>query len=264
MRFLGFRLYAPLASFGDVAVGERRPSLTAPSRSMILGLVAACLGVRRDEADGQVELERALGVATRTDAPGTLLVDYQTAQSPDGPRRAAYLRRHGTPIATRRDEVRATFDKAGARHPLDTQLSQRQYRADAAFAICLWLRDDRSPWSLELLVDRLRQPRFVPFAGRKSAALALPFEPTLVDAANPVEALRALRFSLDGFVGKLPRASQEQVYRWEGVWPGLAHDRTEVRRDRVLSRARWQFLTRDEHVFTEPRIEEVTDVSESD
>jgi CRISPR system Cascade subunit CasD len=263
MRFLGFRLYAPLASFGDVAVGERRPSLTAPTRSMILGLVAACLGIRREEADQQAELERALGVATRTDAPGTLLVDYHTAQSPDGARRAAFSKRHGVPIATRRDEVSATFEKDGAPHPLDTQLSQRQYRTDAAFAVCLWLRDDQSPWTPELLVDRLREPRFVPFAGRKAAALALPFEPTLVDATNPMEALRLLRFSLDRFVEKLTRSAKERVYRWEGDWPGLPSDRTEVRRDRVLSRARWQFLTRDEHVFTETRTEETRDVPES-
>ena len=264
MLFLGFRLYAPLAAFGDVAVGERRPSLTAPTRSMILGLVGACLGIRREDADGQAELERVLGVATRTDAPGTLLVDYHTAQAPDGPRRAAFLKRYGVPIATRRDEVSATFDRDGARHPLDTQLSQRQYRTDAVFAVCLWMRGDRSPWTAEMLVDRLRQPMFLLFAGRKAAALGLPFEPTLVEATNPVEALRALCFSLDPLVESLTRPTKDRVYRWEGDWPGLRCDRTEVRRDRALSRARWQFLNRDEHVLTETRTEEARDVPESD
>jgi CRISPR system Cascade subunit CasD len=220
------------------------------------------LGIRRGDADPQAELERVVGVASRTDAPGALVVDYHTAQSPDRPRREAFFKRHGVPVATRRDEVRATFDKDGTPHGLDTQLSQRQYRADAAFAVCLWLRDARSPWTLEQLADRLRQPLFVPFAGRKAAALGLPFEPTLVDAANPVEALRSLRFSLDPLVEKVTRSTNERVFRWEGDWPDLPRDRTEVRRDRVLSRARWQFVTRDEHVFTETLTKEARDVPE--
>ncbi|MBI5510180.1 MAG: type I-E CRISPR-associated protein Cas5/CasD [Deltaproteobacteria bacterium] len=265
MHFVGFRLYAPLASFGDVAVGERRPSLTAPTRSMILGLVAGCLGIRRDQADEQAELERALGVATRTDAPGALLVDYHTAQAPDETRRKAFRKRQGVPIATRREELSATFDKDGTPHALDTQLSQRQYRTDAIFAVCVWLKHGDGPWTVESLAEALRRPVFTPYAGRKAAPLALPFEPALVEADSPVAALRQLRFSLDAHCAdRLARGSSERVYRWEGEWPGLTAERGEVRRDRVLSRTRWQFLTRDEHVLSETTSEEASDVPESD
>lgn len=263
MRFLGFRLYAPLASFGDVAVGERRPSLAAPSRSMLLGLIAACLGVPRDDAERQAELERVLGVATRTDAPGCLLVDYHTAQAPDSTRAKAFARATGLPIATRRDEVHATFDKDGVPHDLDTQLSQRQYRTDAVFAGCVWLRDDKGPWTEEALVEALTRPRFLPYAGRKAAVFAMPFEPQLIEAADPVQAMRSASFSLDAVLAPLTRTVRAREYRWEGEWPGLAPDRTEVRRDLVLSRSRWQFLTRDEHVWTETLTkEEAADVPE--
>lgn len=261
MHFLGFRLYAPLASFGDVAVGGLRPSLTAPTRSMILGLVAACLGIKRDDVDQQAKLEKVFGVATRTDSPGVLLADFHTAQAPDGPRRNVFLGRHGFQVGTRRDELSATYDRNGARHPLDTQLSQRHYRMDAAYAVCLWIRIEPSPWSLELLQKRFLQPVFAPFAGRKSAAIALPFEPTIVENDNPVEALRTLQFSLDPKIGKITRAARQRVYRWEGSWAGLSCDRTEMRRDSVLSRDRWQFLTREEHVFAEPYTGEARDVS---
>ena len=51
MRFLLFTLYAPMGSFGEIAVGERRMSWARPGRSAILGLVAAAQGVdRADEA----------------------------------------------------------------------------------------------------------------------------------------------------------------------------------------------------------------------
>lgn len=253
MRFLGFRLYAPLCSFGDVAVGERRPSLAAPSRSMVLGLVGACLGVPRHDAEGQAELERSLGVATRTDAEGSLLVDYHTAQAPDGTRIKAFEKREGRSVATRLDEVSATFDKDGTHHGLDTQLSQRQYRVDAAFVVCVWLRDGTARWSLESIEEHLRRPHYAPFAGRKGAPVGLPFEPSIVEAEDPVSAMRAMHFELDGLLKPVSSKSPERIFRWEGDWQGLKTHRTEMRRDRVTSRARWQFHLREEHVLTEPK-----------
>ncbi len=251
MRFLAFRLYAPLCSFGDVAVGERRPSLSAPSRSMLLGVVGACLGVAREDAEGQAELERSLGVATRTDSPGSLLVDYHTAQAPDGTRLGAYRKLRGHPAATRREELAATFDRDGSPHPLGTQLSQRQYRVDGAYAGCLWLLEEPSRWKLEEIAEGMRRPQFVPYAGRKAAVLAMPFQPAILDAPDPVSALRAARFELDGELRRVLAASKERSFRWEGDWPGLVPARTEARRDRVASRARWQFTIREEHVLTE-------------
>jgi len=265
MRFLCFRLFAPLASFGDVAVGERRPSLSAPTRSMVLGLVGACLGIRRDEEDGQTALERDLGVATRTDAEGSLLVDYHTAQAPDEPRIRAFRRRRGRLPATRREELSCTTDAKGVPVELGTQLSQRQYRVDAVFAVALWVREEDSTWSLERIQEALVRPVFVPYAGRRSAAIAMPFQPRLVEADDPVAALRGVQFPLDEELGALldpkrrgPVQTVQRIYRWERQTKGkewnVTPDRTEARRDQVVSRTRWQFNQRDEHVLVE-RIE---------
>jgi CRISPR system Cascade subunit CasD len=35
--YLLFRLYGPLAAWGDIAVGEYRPSFAHPSKSAIIG-----------------------------------------------------------------------------------------------------------------------------------------------------------------------------------------------------------------------------------
>ncbi len=41
--YLVFQLYAPLAAWGGQAVGQERPSDDHPSRSALLGLLAAAL-----------------------------------------------------------------------------------------------------------------------------------------------------------------------------------------------------------------------------
>ena len=80
-QFLLATLYAPLASWGDIAVGEVRNSWDTPSRSAVLGLVAAALGLRRDEQEAHATLDRTLAVAVRVDLTGIAMVDYHTAQS---------------------------------------------------------------------------------------------------------------------------------------------------------------------------------------
>src|SRR5262245_9934555 len=78
-RFLLFTLAAPLASFGTVAVGERRPTWDRPSKSQIIGLVAGALGIERGDEDKQQILAAGLGYAVRVDDPGQLATDYHTA-----------------------------------------------------------------------------------------------------------------------------------------------------------------------------------------
>ena len=53
--YLLFRLHGALASWGDIAVGDIRPSYRYPSKSAVIGLLAAALGVERDEHHKQAE-----------------------------------------------------------------------------------------------------------------------------------------------------------------------------------------------------------------
>ena len=48
-----FQIYAPFTSWGEPAVGEIRHSNIIPSRSALLGLVSAALGIRRN--DNQID-----------------------------------------------------------------------------------------------------------------------------------------------------------------------------------------------------------------
>ncbi len=78
--YLVFRLYGPMASWGGIAVGEYRPGEKSPTKSAILGLIGAALGIRRDDAVAQARLRDSYRMATIAHAPGTLLRDYHTTQ----------------------------------------------------------------------------------------------------------------------------------------------------------------------------------------
>ena len=68
--YLLFRLYGPLASWGDIAVGTHRPSYDHPSKSAVMGLLAAAVGIRRNEENKHRELAGAYNFAVLVNSPG--------------------------------------------------------------------------------------------------------------------------------------------------------------------------------------------------
>ncbi len=239
--YLLFRLYGPMAAWGDIAVGEQRPSLSQPSKSAVLGLVAAALGLERDDEAAHAALAEHYAMAVCVDAPGELLRDYHTTQVPPA--------RKGVRYATRRDELLA--DK------LSTILSQRDYRMDAACRVALWPCSDAAPYTLETLAEALEKPRFVLYLGRKACPPALPLAPRCVEAPS----LCAL-FSTTEPTQALPpelKPDAEPMAFWELLdvdeagFPADALKMEYTRHDRLLSRHRWQFGERRELAAGLPR-----------
>ena len=240
MQFLLFTLYAPMASFGEIAVGERRMSWTRPSRSAVLGLVAAARGLDRADEGAHAQLEASLYYAVRTDVPGRPLMDYHTAQAPKA--------RRGLTYSTRREEVSA--------EDLNTVLSTREWLSDACFTVCLWEREGCTV-SLNDLAAALREPRFVLYVGRKSGPLGLPLNPALVAAdtffdafavrqRNPVE--QDVLDMIGDNSGSLQIAADHDA-------PASVDGRIERRHDSIVNRTRWQFGERLERVFVEGGVE---------
>lgn len=232
-----FQLYGPLASWGEPAVGEYRPTATHPGKSQITGLLAAALGIRRDDEATLAALAQGYGLAVRVDAEGELLRDYHTTQVPP--------RRRGQRFHTRREEMAASG--------LYTILSQRDYRVEAAWTCALWPRED-APHPLDDLRLALRQPRFTLYLGRKSCPPALPLNPRIIRAETLKEAFAC--YPLDeGLSRQLQPHRDKRRYCWEEpLAPGLVtgFGATErlwrvPRNDQPGSRIRWQFATRDEH-----------------
>jgi CRISPR system Cascade subunit CasD len=241
--YLVFRLYGPMAAWGDVAVGERRLIGSSPSKSGVLGLVGAALGVRRDDADGQRSLHEGYGFASRVDDPGMPLTDYQTAQTP-----AEKLIKDRPPIR-RADELAFSRQDRG----LQTILSWRDYRTDASALGCVYPLDAGTRWSLEQLAEALQRPVFTLYLGRKGCPLALPLCPTLVEADHPTAALQQPRSVEESFlaelsdiVGYLPRRAHNATLYWEGDEGSVQAEWRETRRDQARSRVRWQFAEREQ------------------
>lgn len=228
--YLLFRLYGPLAAWGDIAVGEYRPSFAHPGKSAIIGLLAAALGIRRDEEKRQKTLAESCSFAVRVDSMGMLLRDYHTTQVPSAKKGAVHY--------TRRSEL------ATKKNELNTILSSRDYRCDAAYTVAMTVADG-SPYTVPQLVAALAKPVFTLYLGRKSCPLAMPLQPQVVNAATLRDALAALPpvEELSGIVQK----GDAMVFWEDDTASGLERQQVITRRDKPRSRKRWQFSERREN-----------------
>lgn len=244
--YLLLRLYGPMASWGEIAVGESRHSAVHPSRSALLGLLGAALGINRDDDDKQKALLDGYRFGIKLECVGSPLRDYHTIQV-GVPTKKLLFR-------SRRQELMA--DK------VDTILSAREYRCDSLAVVAVEALPN-APVNLSSLSDTLRKPNFTLYLGRKSCPLALPLMPTLVQAANLQEAFDAV--SWPSLLGLHDRNLRDEVwpdhqdkrhfrigsvrYYWEdGMDSGIKPDFESQRHDQPLSRRRWQFAPRREWV----------------
>lgn len=233
--YLLFRLYGPLVSWGDIAVGVNRPSYDHPSKSAIMGLIAAALGIRRDEEEKHRELSELYNFAVAVYSSGTFLRDYHTVQIP-----SASAIKNQRYIITRKEELGVEKDE------LNTILSSRDYYCDSFYTVIIWTRNTEPPYSLEFLVNKLKEPEFALYLGRKSCPPSLPFEAKIVSGENLEEVIKKAEFKCQEFLSLLKPPSQVRLY-WEGNESGLEPSHTITRRDSVLSRKRWQFADRKEY-----------------
>lgn len=234
MDYLIFQLQAPLSAWGETAVGEYRPSANCPSESALIGLLAAALGIDRSDENQHQTLIAELSFAIGVQSTGRLLRDYQTAQVPG---RVSLKNR---PHRTRRDELNMPKEE------LNTILSTRDYRQDAACLVAVQTKTDAS-FSLVDLAQAIQQPKFVLYLGRKTCPPSLPLWPQVVAAENALQAMEAYRVQLAAQSGEVI-APLERLVWGAGINAGVQEDLQVVRKDRLLSRAHWQFGDRPEFV----------------
>lgn len=228
MEHLVMRLTAPLASWGEPAVGEFRPTATWPGESSILGLLGAALGLEREDAAKQISLQQSFRFAVGVVSEGDLLRDYHTAQTPS---RSDMKNR---PHRTRKDELSIP------KPDLNTILSTRDYRQNGSWLIAV-IRTPDALWTLQQLVAAIEFPRFVLYLGRKSCPLAAPAAPRCIDAPNVHDAFNQYiqQFS--------ERIKLTRLVWGDGVSAGVMADYSVPRKDRVIARKGWKFGDRMEH-----------------
>lgn len=238
-----FTLFAPLSSAGEIAIGERRMNWSRPSKSAVLGIVAAALGIKQTQDQEHRKLHSQFNYAVETIQFGRSMLDYQTAQVP--------IHESARTFATRFEEISVDVSK------LHTVLSSREWRTDSFYIAVLWVNGVAS-WTIESIQKALCNPMFTVYLGRKAAPFGLPLDPCVVDAGTLLEALERKKFTpmeLE-ILENLGNRELRNVAFDIGA-SGVPTDdvRVERRRDSLLSRSRWHFDERDEGVCDlSPRI----------
>ena len=195
MSVLLLRLDGPLQAWGDASRFVRRHTRTEPSKSGVIGLLAAAQGRRRTDP---IEDLAALRFGVRVDQRGRLIRDFQTA-----------IRRSG-------------------KRPESMPLSYRYYLADAVFVAAVEGDDEL----IAGLNEAVRAPFFPLYLGRRACP---PSEEEISLGVRPdglEEALRAQEWlARDWYRQRQGRVVHlELVLDADGVQPD-----TETLRDLPLS-----------------------------
>jgi CRISPR system Cascade subunit CasD len=165
MRYLMWTYYAPLSAHSVVATGQDIITRSRPTRTGVIGVLASCLGIERNQVADLSALHEGTGVAVRVDAAGARMTDYHTAMVPRGERA------RGQP--SRSDELQAGRPEA--------QQTYRDYIVGGLYTVAHWARAG-SKLTLDRIRAALLEPVFAPFAGRACCSFALPFDPVIVEA----------------------------------------------------------------------------------
>ena len=159
MATLLLRLAAPLQAWGADSKFETRKTGREPTKSGVIGLLAAALGLRRDETESLARLAQ-LQFGVRVEREGRLLVDFHMARNEE------------------KDRSYVTY---------------RHYLEDAVFLVGLASEDETL---LQELEQALNNPAFPLYLGRRSCPPTLPLclglrQENLLDALQAEPALCA-------------------------------------------------------------------------
>jgi CRISPR system Cascade subunit CasD len=163
-RSLVLRLAGPLQSWGGHSEFNRRDTQPEPTKSGVVGLLAAAQGRRRqDPIEDLVNL--TLGV--RTDQPGSMLCDYHTVSD---------LR--GRPLLSASVNAKGVQKTTTPQKP--THVTRRYYLQDAVFVVAV-----SGPVELlTALAEAMRRPAFPLSLGRRSCP---PSQPLIIKPDDGTE-----------------------------------------------------------------------------
>ena len=150
---LALYLDAPLQSWGYQSRFDRRTSLSYPTRSGILGMLCAALGIGRSDTSSLTRLDESLSITVYTLSRPTMLTDYHTVGG-------------GYDKKRQPQSVARTADgKVG-----DTVQTYREYLEGARFGVAVAGSDG----ILADLCTALADPKWGVWLGRKSCIPASP------------------------------------------------------------------------------------------
>ncbi len=156
MKYLILKLQGGMQAWGTHTYEDYRPTNLFPTRSGLVGLLGACLGIERQDIKSRQCLNEGVLMAVRADEQQwrpQIITDYHTIL-----------------------EARKVNGKARD----NAILSSREYICDAQFTVAISLSNCEIKFGE--LVEAVRYPFYTPVLGRKSCPLYRPLYETEVTA----------------------------------------------------------------------------------
>jgi CRISPR system Cascade subunit CasD len=178
-RFLILRLDGPMQAWGTHTYEDYRPSNLFPTRSALVGLLGACLGIDRGDRKSLDLLAQSLDFTVRVDRMG-----WRPERS------EGHCQVKKTPV--KMTDYHTVLEARRANRspkPGETIETRREYLFDASFTVAVGERRDAG-LGLDSIAAALKKPVYTPFLGRRSCPITRPlFFEECQEAANGKEAL---------------------------------------------------------------------------
>jgi len=172
-QYLILKLHGPMQAWGGHTYEDYRPTERFPTRSGLLGLLGACLGLLREDLTGLRALSEGIRIAVRADRrPGPDGRDLEARKITDFHTVENARRVSGRP----------------SQFPV---VSRREYLCDAEFTVAVEFAES-ARYGMREIVDALGRPHFTPSLGRRSCPIARPLFEAVVEADDLHAALSAV------------------------------------------------------------------------
>lgn len=153
-----------MGSWGTIAVGTMRPTQRHPTKSAIIGIVAASLGLTRDDPR-IATLFSDFEYAVISSGIESEISDYATVQT----------------SPTTNGEFKSALPPRSlelSQSKQETMLVDKRYICNGFYTV-LMVPSGKTEFGLEEIMDALKHPHFLPYLGRKSCPLSFPMCPTV-------------------------------------------------------------------------------------
>lgn len=214
--YLALYLDAPLQSWGYQSRFDRRTTLSYPTRSGIIGLICAAMGIDRDDAES-LEQFRRFRMTALTFRQEPVLIDFHTV---------------GGGYDREKEEQFIPHTAEGKLRPpgKETVPTHREYLQHSRFGVVL----EGTTKVLQAMADALANPKWGIWLGRKACVPASPVGQGVFDSYE--DAVRRLEERAEGSASRVVREVEEFA------------DGTDTLMDRPLDFKKRDFAPRRVHV----------------
>lgn len=195
MKTILLKLSGPMQAWGTGSKFETRYTDHYPSKSAIIGMLAASLGYRRD--DERISKLNEIDFAVRVDQRPNLIRDYHIASK---------YKKNGT------------FER--------NYVTNRYYLEDGVFVVAIGSNDEL----IEKLYRALENPYFQPYMGRRSCPPPADFLIGVRDL-GPIVSLKELDWQASSYFKKRYPSYVAELYADSHLLAG----KEKIRNDRVVS-----------------------------